>query len=145
MKINWGTGITITIVLFAGLMAFMVYMSVQQDFELVSENYYEEELRYQEIIDKKKNALQLEGRAGLSIEEDGIYLQLPSDLQDKQKEVNIYMYHEQGARFDFETEVAGMENKFAIPFESIHKGKWIAKVNVNCEGVDYYFDPEITL
>ena len=56
MKWNWGTGIAITLVLFIGLMSFMVFKSTQQRFDLVSENYYEEELNYQEVIDQKRNS-----------------------------------------------------------------------------------------
>ena len=43
-------------IVFAGLMAVMVYKSMNQHIELVSADYYKDELRYQEKIDGANNA-----------------------------------------------------------------------------------------
>ncbi len=146
MKLNWGTGIAISLALFACLMGFMVYLAMQQDFDLVSEDYYSEEIAYQEIIDQKQNTLRLEGKASLQLNEEGVFLQLPADLEGKTKSFEGLMYHEQEADNDFSFgEEHTEENRFEIPFTQFAQGKWIAKIKVHCEGVDYYFDPQINL
>lgn len=146
MKLNWGTGIAITLLLFVGLMSFMVYQTTNQRFDLVSENYYEEELNYQDIIDQKNNSLKLKGKARIVRNRDGFVLELPEDLRGKNKSFSATMYCEKDAQMDFEWEELSIaHNKSSIPFTEFKNGKWIAKVKLKCEGVDYYFEPEIIL
>ncbi len=146
MKWNWGTGIVLTLGLFAGLMSFMVYSAMQQDFDLVSENYYAEELVFQEVIDQRTNTLKLGDKARLKIKGEELVLQLPADLDGKPKTVDIHMYFELEADYDFnQSEGHTSTNHFAIHFPKMAHGKWIAKTKVHCEGVDYLFEPEIVL
>ena len=57
---NWGYKIAALYLSFVAFMGFMVYMCVQQkDINLVSPNYYQNEIVYQKIIDQKNNALKL--------------------------------------------------------------------------------------
>ncbi len=49
MKINWGTGIIISFILFAGFIGYLaIRIQTHPDYEhdLVVKNYYEEELHY---------------------------------------------------------------------------------------------------
>lgn len=143
-RFNWGTGIALTLILFAMLMGFMVYKATQQDFDLVSENYYADELVYQDIIDQKTNALKLEDKASLSIVGNEVYLILPKDLESKTKSFTVLMYCEQEADNDFSFEQAKTsENRFTVSFQKFSTGKWIAKVKLHCEDVDYYLEPQI--
>lgn len=144
MKFNWGTGIAATLIFFVAFMGFMVNRAMQQNYDLVSDDYYAEEIVYQEIIDRKTNALKLEDKAQLKIEGEEVYLNLPSDFEGKSKTFTVHMYYELEAAKDFNFEVENStENKFAIPFKNFSTGKWIAKVKLSCDGTDYYFDPEI--
>lgn len=146
MKLNWGTGIVITLTLFASLMSFMVYRAMQQDFDLVSENYYQEELEYQEVIDRKKNGLMLNEPAKIIREEGGIFLILPTDLQAQKKDIEVHMYYELEADGDFRFSLQNShETRFEIPFTEFLNGKWIARVTVYTADKEYYFDPEIVL
>lgn len=52
---NWGKSIVLAFVLFALFIGVLVTISVRQDVPLVSANYYEQELKYQEQIDRVKN------------------------------------------------------------------------------------------
>lgn len=146
MKLNWGTGIVFTLIAFAALMSFMVYMAVQQDFNLVSEDYYGEELQFQKVIDGKRAALTLSDKATLMHSPDGIYLQLPTDFAGKEKSFSVVMYHALVAKHDFTfAEEKSNKNKFKIPFNTMVNGRWTAKVTLVCDGVSYYFEPEINL
>ena len=59
MKFNWGTGIVLA---FIGFISFIMYFVVNMntdkklDHDLVTEDYYKQELKYQNDIDKEKNA-----------------------------------------------------------------------------------------
>jgi hypothetical protein len=53
---NWGHKITILFSGFVALIVFMVISAFRQDIDLVSEDYYEKEIKYQEQIEKLENA-----------------------------------------------------------------------------------------
>lgn len=57
---NWGKGIVFTFLGFIAIMITMVVISVRMEgIELVTENYYEEEIKYQQQIDKELSTLAL--------------------------------------------------------------------------------------
>ncbi len=51
---NWGVGIAIVYILFVLGMLTLVFKSRSQKIDLVTENYYQQELAYQEEIDAKQ-------------------------------------------------------------------------------------------
>ena len=60
MKINWGTGIILAFIGFIGFILYFVINAstdVKYRHDLVSPNYYEEELNYQHEIDGEQNAI----------------------------------------------------------------------------------------
>jgi len=59
MKMNWGTGILVLIILFFITMFVMVYIAFNQRVDLVTKNYYEKELAYQKDINMQQNELDL--------------------------------------------------------------------------------------
>lgn len=59
MKFNWGWGITLFLVVFMSFILQLVYRCTQQRVDLVSEKYYENEIKYQQRIDMEKNTASL--------------------------------------------------------------------------------------
>ena len=59
MNLNWGHGIVATIVAFVLMMSFMVYKAVGESFDLVSPDYYAQEIAYQGKIDKLNRSAKL--------------------------------------------------------------------------------------
>jgi len=64
MKLNWGHKIAIVYTLFVGFMIFMLVLSMQEDHELVTQDYYEQELQVQKRIEASRNL----GDAGLDVQ-----------------------------------------------------------------------------
>ena len=60
MKLNWATGIILAFIGFIGfILYFVISASTNSKYrhDLVSPNYYEEELRYQNDIDQEEQAI----------------------------------------------------------------------------------------
>ncbi|OYZ47929.1 MAG: hypothetical protein B7Y19_07425, partial [Sphingobacteriales bacterium 24-40-4] len=57
---NWGNKLVVVFVAFALFMGYMVYRALSTKYDLVSKDYYKDELRYQERIDGVKNAVALD-------------------------------------------------------------------------------------
>lgn len=83
MKLNWGSGIFIFLVIFFISIAVFLYIAFDNDIELVEDDYYPKELVYQQQIDKKDNLKQLGEEITLQKSKDFISLQFPkSQIQD---------------------------------------------------------------
>lgn len=77
MKFNWGTGIAIFLTAFILFILSLVYMTTTIETDLVADDYYKQELAFQERIDAKKRGMPLgeslqiaQNRKGLIIECD---------------------------------------------------------------------------
>ena len=62
MKINWGTGIVIALVVMIGGMIYLVSIAVRQDYDLVDKDYYQKSVNYQQHIEEVKNTAALTER-----------------------------------------------------------------------------------
>ena len=56
MRINWGIGIAVVATMFVVFILRLVFLCSEQKVDLVSEKYYENEIKYQERIDQQQNA-----------------------------------------------------------------------------------------
>ncbi len=66
MKISWGHKILFTYLAFVAGMMGMVYLTTKQNRDLVSDNYYADELAFQNLEKRLKN--NIEKSAGLHLE-----------------------------------------------------------------------------
>ncbi len=60
MKNSWAYGIVVVIVLFMAYIIFLVVKTYQMKVDLVSEDYYEQELNYQTQLSKMNNVSEME-------------------------------------------------------------------------------------
>lgn len=56
MKFNWGTGIALFYIIFATSLVAVVIKSTQYDHSLVVDDYYQQDLEYQQHYDKLENS-----------------------------------------------------------------------------------------
>src|SRR5688572_30053301 len=64
---NWGKWIAVSFILFALFIGVLVTICVRQDISLVAKDYYEQELDYQQQIDRSMNTNQLEFKPEITI------------------------------------------------------------------------------
>jgi hypothetical protein len=88
---NWGNKLILVFIAFAGLMGTLIYQCMQTNFELVSKDYYTEELRYQDKIDGMNNANKI---SDVTITEgvEQVSIQLPKELDGKAVEGQAWFY-----------------------------------------------------
>ncbi len=141
MKINWGTGIVIAIVLFMIFILYFVYKSLTPEYthELVSEDYYKDELHYQKEIDKLNNAVKLETMISLSNSEKGITIKFPENIDYPQVKGIISFQRYSNSVLDFDKDIMLLSDEFLIPDSTLVSGKWIIKIDWNYNGQEYLF------
>lgn len=138
---NWGKGIVIVFVIFGLGMAFMAYKAVTKNIDLVSKNYYEKEIKYQDQIDKINNTGGLIENLKFDNTEAGIVITYPN-MSGLKGEISFYRPSD--AKKDFKIPVEyGKDNRQVISTQTLQKGLWKVQVNWNAGGVDYYTEGKI--
>lgn len=97
---DWPKGIIIVFILFASGIGFLVYKTTQKQSEMVAENYYEKELRYQEVIDGKNNAGRLTALPAIRAEEGRIAIVFPAGIEPGGVSGKAYFYRPSDVKMD---------------------------------------------
>jgi hypothetical protein len=140
IKINWGTGIVIAIVLFITFILSFVYKTLfieEYEHHLVSEDYYKDELHYQEEIDKLNNAKYLTENVILSNTERGIIIQFPKDKDFNKIEGKINFLRFSNDKLDFEKKIDLSSHSMLIEDSILVTGKWEIRVDWQYNDEEY--------
>lgn len=147
MKVNWGTGLVIGMLAFISfIMYFVVTMLSSKEYEhdLVVEDYYKEELHYQQDIDAERNALNLKENISVKRENGKLILVFPENMNTEEMEGVIFLYRPSNKSLDFEIPFSQVTTKqFLIPENKLVEGRWNVSVNWNHKGKEYLFKKEI--
>jgi hypothetical protein len=146
MKINWGKGIVIAIVLFIGfIMFFVIKMTTnnQYNHDLVTEKYYEKELTYQEKIDANKNVRDLSESIKVDKIVDGLMIKFPKDFHGKTLKGKVFLYRPSDKQKDFEVSISNIQNYLLVPDNRLLGGRWNITIEFTCDDKNYFFSDEI--
>ena len=138
MKFNWGKGLILAYAVFIAGVIIMVTISISKDVELVTPNYYEREIKYQEEIDRINNTNKLPEQVKFDVSESLLILSFPAVSYGGAINGEISFYRPSDSKKDFKVNInAGSDFKQAIDIRSIEKGLWKIKMFWNMNGKDY--------
>lgn len=144
MKISWGTGIWAFYGLFVLMILAMVGMSVIQKIDLVSDDYYEQELRFQGRIDKIAHAKQLTTPLKWEVSESGVRIQYPSDMKGVSGEINFYCPSDNRKDFKLSVQPDPSGSQF-ISTQKIPAGRYQIQIDWKANGVGYWNEGTINI
>ena len=144
-RINWGTGIVIGIVVFVVISITMTVIFMTQDVSLVSDNYYEKSLSYQDEIDKQSRTKSLDEQVKINFNREVVNISLPSTYLNKDISGEIFFYRPSNPKLDFALPLQLVEGSQNIPVERLEKGFWRIRLNWTMEGNGYYNERAITI
>lgn len=146
MKINWGTGIIIAFILFISfIMYFVINMNLNKKYnhDLVTEDYYQEELLHQNEIDKVDNAKELKENVSWRKSSDGIVISFPENLDYKKITGKVFLYRPSNKKLDSETIISLSDHYLLIPKTLLLDGRWNITVDWKYEGKSYLYKESI--
>ncbi|WP_372756726.1 FixH family protein [Mariniflexile sp.] len=146
MKINWGTGIVLAFIGFISfIMYFIISMNVNEKYnhDLVTEDYYKDELAHQNNIDKLNNAKSLRENINYAISKEGILIQFPEDFDFTEITGKVFLYRPSNKHLDFETPLSLSNSQLLIPNNRLVGGRWNIKVDWQYNGTSYLFNESI--
>jgi hypothetical protein len=140
---DWGKGILVVILLFVGFILTLVTISVRQDdIHLVTENYYEKEIKYQDQIEREKSAAGLD-REVLVYDDlsKSMILDLPVGAKG-----NLHLFRPSDARLDQGLVLDVKEvGKTTIPLQDLKSGYWRVQLTWTENGIEFYEEKKINL
>lgn len=132
---NWGTGIVISIVAFMSFILYLVYGTFQQNIDLVAEDYYQQEIAYQNVIDESSNYEDLEKELKITEEEKGIRFEFPHDSATI-IEGTVSFYRPANKTLDKTFPVDS--NVFFVDYQELTTGLYLIKTNWTVAEINYY-------
>ncbi|WP_044397470.1 FixH family protein [Lacinutrix sp. Hel_I_90] len=147
MRFNWGTGIVIAFVLFISfIMYFVINMNINKkyDHDLVVEDYYAQELLYQNDINKEENAKNLSQNLSLEQTEEGLLIKFPETLELAEISGKMFLYRPSNKQFDFEIDISLSDYHLLIPDKRLLDGRWNIKIDWKHKGQDYLYKTKIS-
>ncbi|UII80948.1 FixH family protein [Flagellimonas sp. CMM7] len=137
MKINWGTGIVLAFVAFISfILYFVIRMSTDNsaNHDLVTEEYYKQELAYQNEIDASKSALEMEAKLKFVKSKEGITIFFPERFDPKQVKGIVSLYRPSNKHLDIDFPISLSKTHLLIPDNSLVDGRWDITVKWQYQG-----------
>ena len=145
MKFNWGHKILIVYLVFVGGILLLAFKSSQQKFDLVQQDYYGAELKYQEVIDATKHATELGVELNTAVRGSFLHIILPPIFQKSETIGEVKLYCIADEKGDMTKQIKSMNGQFALEMLTTMKGNYTLKLTMQNKGVDYYFEKKIML
>ena len=147
MKLNWGFGIVLAFIGFIGfILYFVIIASTDQKAEhnLVTDEYYQEELKYQEEINALENAKNLNVRFNFEQTTEGLRIIIPETVRQQKSEGTVSLYRPSNKQLDFDLAISLSNSHLLIPDNRLLGGRWDIKIRWKHLDKDYLVKESIT-
>jgi hypothetical protein len=147
MKFNWGTGIVLAFAAFIVFILYFVVLSTRDpasNHDLVTEDYYKKELKYQEDLDAARNLEKIEGGVTARITDKGLQIEFPGIMDPEKIAGKVSLYRPSNKQLDFETPIQLSNKQLLIPKSRLLDGRWDIRVYWTYEGKPYLYRSRMT-
>jgi hypothetical protein len=135
---NWGTKLLIAIILFMSFIFVLVYLSTQNNINLVEKDYYPKGLKYQNRIEEIKNASHVSDSFNIVQEGNHMVLTVPQIESDSG---TIVFFRPSDQSLDFATHMqANFNGNLYFPLDDFEKGLYIIKIHWFHKAEGYYVE-----
>jgi hypothetical protein len=142
---NWGYKILSIYAIFIVGIMFMVFKSSSQNQDLVTSDYYEQELKYQDRIDDTQRANALSADVKYAIQNHELNIILPSEMKNTKIDAEVLLYctadQTKDIRKSFSTENGAIS--FAVP--ASNKGLHELQLTWKANGTSYFYKHKIMI
>ena len=136
---NWGIKILIFYLGFVVMVLASVFFAMNQRVDLVTDNYYEKELKYQEQIDKSQRTKSLKEKTEIQLLDKQIKIKFPVLPEKNNQKNSIFLYRpsdqSKDLKIEIKTDTLGIQ---IIPAEKLTKGFWKIKLSWVSHEAEYY-------
>lgn len=145
MNISWGWKAGLLYASFVAMMVTLVVASSRQKIDLVSKDYYNDEIEYQKVIDAGKNQSELSAPLVIRANDAEVYVDFPEEFKDKVLTGEIYFYSPVNNKWDSKIALVAEKNSMTIDRRKLQNTRYTMKINWEAEGKKYYQETELNL
>ncbi len=146
MKLSWGYRVMFLYIGFIALIVFFVTKSLNQKVDLVSTDYYAQELKYQDKIESIKRNNDLTIPAIINYDEFGLSVVFPAELKSSDLKGTIHLFRPSDSNKDKSYPIkTDVNNIQAIPTSELEKGMFRVKIEYEANGKSYYTEKQIVI
>jgi hypothetical protein len=146
MTFNWGHKLTLGFLAFAGMIIYMVIQSMNTRYDLVSNDYYKEELQYQQVIDGTSRANQLSSRVTVHQAGDQLNIQLPNEMQHTTVTGSLLFYSADNSKKDKTISLQTNEQAMQIiDSRAFIPGNYTVKIRWQSNGEQYFTEVPVAI
>jgi len=145
---NWGWKIVLLYTGFVVMTLGMVFYFIGDKVDLVADDYYKQEIAYQDQIDKMSNNQALEQPLEIDLDRTSLSAVIRFPLEQASAGVQglVQLYRpansDEDKTFDINTDSTGVQT---VSLAGFNRGLWKIKVLWNSGGKDYYSEKVVTL
>lgn len=144
----WPYGLIITFAVFISWLATFAVIAVSGRMDLERPDYYEQEIRYQEQIDRRERTAGMAGRMTVAYEPAlaRVVLQIPAEHAGRKASGTVKFYRPSDASLDrdvrLEVDATGRQQ---LDVAGLQSGLWKCRVTWQVDGEEYFFDNAIVM
>jgi nitrogen fixation protein FixH len=135
---NFGKKIAILYLGFVALILTLVILSYGQKVELVSKDYYAQELKYQDKLDAINNTNALANSIEHKMEGSSILLYINPDMMTEDLSGTINFFRPSDSSKDVKLNMHFINNQQVINTKSLTHGTYKMQLSWKCKGKDYF-------
>jgi len=146
LKISWPTGIIIAITAFVIFILSFVYKVTFMPIyghHLMSEDYYKDELNYQQEIDKENKGIELKENISLKKVSDGLQITFPLEFDFKSINGTIFFQRLSNHKIDFQFPIELKSHQLLITESQLVDGRWDVKIEWEVNDTKYLYKEKI--
>jgi len=137
MKINWGTGILIFLILFLSASAVFIVFAMKQDVNLVHKDYYEQGADYTEQMKVNARSVEFNEAVHTQIEIESLVVDFDTTFTLSIDSGNVLLFRPSNSSLDYSMPLQLSGNSVMIPKSNLVPGRYILKLNWYSGGLKY--------
>lgn len=141
---NWGKWIVVSFLLFIGFMAVIVTISMKRDVNLVSNQYYHDDLIYQSQLQRKNNTETLSQKPVFAITSDQLKVAFPGKHQIDNG--NVVVFRPSNSKLDQNFALSTSSDSVQVfALQPLEKGAYRIKMTWSSEGKEFYIEKFVVI
>lgn len=146
MKLHFGHGVALTLTLFAVMLGWFLVRALRNGEELVTEDYYAKELRFQQDIDLLQRAAAHGESVLMEVKGEQLRVVFPAALRGRKITGNLYLMRPSNARADQHLQVEADSNgTFTVGTAHWLRGHYRARLDWQADGNDHLSEQALDL
>ncbi|MGN6249083.1 MAG: FixH family protein [Ginsengibacter sp.] len=142
---NWGYKILIVYLSFIAGILFLVFKSSSQKVDLVTPDYYQKELKYEQKIDEAERAQSLSSPLQYEVDGNKISIIFPGEMKGKLINAKTLLYYAADENRDSVYQLQTDSAKVVINLPARDKGMYEVKMDWNVDSTRYYSEHKVLI